>query len=163
MNLSVWTWLVMAKLLVLARMRLLWRVMWRTWLPDWLVLPINLVNLMTPALCRPLSPLAILASNIRIHCGSVCSWSQYYPVLSFLMSGHLNAEYERLSSLLRLPACSSSQWGRIVAKLEEHVTNLAEWSCGQVRQEIVARGDTRREETNAGTTQMTALVKGSMR
>ena len=30
----------------------------------------SLVYLMTPALCRPLSPLAILASNIRIHCGS---------------------------------------------------------------------------------------------
>ena len=69
------------------------------------------------------------------------------------MSGHLHAEHERLSSLLRLPACSSTQWGRIVAKLEENVTNLAEWSCGQVRQEIIARVDTRREETNAGTTQ----------
>ena len=80
------------------------------------------------------------SDSLRIH-DSVCSWSQYYPVLSFLMSGHLHAEYERLSSLLGLPACSNTQWGRIVAKLEEHVTNLAEWSCGQVRQEIIARGD----------------------
>ena len=31
--------------------------------------------------------------------------------------------------------------GRIVKRLEEHVSDLAEWSCGQVRQENAARGD----------------------
>ena len=30
--------------------------------------------------------------------------------------------------------CSSTQWNRIVYKLEEHVTDLAEWSFGKVRQ-----------------------------
>ncbi len=33
------------------------------------------------------------------------------------------------------------KWGRIVKNLEGHVTDLAEWSCGQVGQEITARGD----------------------
>ena len=33
---------------------------------------------------------------------SACSWCQYNPVLSFLVSGHLHSEYERLSGLLGL-------------------------------------------------------------
>ena len=80
------------------------------------------------------------SESLQIH-DSQCSWHQHYPVLSFLISGHLHAEYKRLSGLLGLPSCSSTQWGRIVERLEEYVTDLAEWSCGQVRQEIVERGD----------------------
>ena len=45
------------------------------------------------------------------------------------------------SGWLGLPSCSGTQWLRIVERLEAHVTKLAEWSCGQVRQEIVKRGD----------------------
>ena len=59
---------------------------------------------------------------------------------SFLISGHLHADYERLSGLLGLPACCNSQWNRIVKKLEVYVTELAAWSCGQVTQEIKKRG-----------------------
>ena len=98
--------------------------------------------------------LAILSSHIssgsvgfqcsgrpmEIH-DSRCSWKQYYPVLSFLVNGHLYAEYARLSGWLGLPSCSSKQWHRIVERLEVHVTKLAEWSCGQVQQAIVKRGD----------------------
>ena len=80
------------------------------------------------------------SEELVIH-DSQCSWHQWYPVVSFLISGHLYADYKRLSGLLGLPSCSSTQRGRIVKKLEEHVTDLAEWSCGQVRQEIAARGD----------------------
>ena len=80
------------------------------------------------------------SDSLRIH-NSFCSWSQYYPVLSFLMSGHLYADYDRLSGLLGLPACSNTQWSRIVKRLEEQVTELAKWSCGQVQQEIIRRGD----------------------
>lgn len=72
---------------------------------------------------------------------SNCSWRKHYPVLSFMISGHLHCEYERLSGLLGLPSCCKSQWNRITQKLEEHVTDLAEWSCGQVRSEILKRGD----------------------
>ncbi len=39
-----------------------------------------------------------------------------------------------------LPSCSRTQWGRIVRRLAEYVTDLAEWSCGQVR-EIAERED----------------------
>ena len=80
------------------------------------------------------------SASLKMH-NSLCSWRQYYPVVSFLISGHLHADYERLSGLLGLPACSNSQWNRIVKKLEVYVTELAEWSCGQVRQEIKKRGD----------------------
>ena len=72
---------------------------------------------------------------------SACSWHQYFPVLSFLVSGHLHSEYERLSGLLGLPPCSNTQWSRIVKRLEGFVTNLAEWSCSQVQKEIIERGD----------------------
>ena len=72
---------------------------------------------------------------------SSCSWQQYYPVLSFLLNGHLHVDYVRLSGWLGLPSCSSTQWHRIIQKLEIHVTKLAEWSCGQVRKNIVNRGD----------------------
>ena len=77
---------------------------------------------------------------LQIH-DSTCSWNQYFSVLSFLLNGHLHAEYVRLSGLLGLPACSHTQWHRIVERLETHVTKLAEWSCSQVRERIVQRGD----------------------
>ena len=80
------------------------------------------------------------SEGLRIH-NSACCWSQHFPVLSFLMNGHLHAEYKRLSGMLGLPVCSSKQWDRIVEKLEEHVTELAEWSCAQVRKDIEERGD----------------------
>lgn len=66
------------------------------------------------------------------------SWDQHYTVLSFLLNGHLRAEYVRR---LGLPPCSKSQWQCILGRLEPHVTKLAEWSCGQVQQQIVERGD----------------------
>ena len=81
------------------------------------------------------------SESLRIH-DSQCSWHQSYPGISFLISGHLYAEYKRLSGLLGLPACSSTPWGKIVNRLE--VTNLAEWSCGQVQQEIIERGDAKK-------------------
>ena len=77
---------------------------------------------------------------LHIH-NSQCSWNQHYAVLSFLLSGHLYTEYARLSGWLGLPPCSNTQWHRIVEKLEPCVTQLAEWSCDQVRQRIMERGD----------------------
>ncbi len=72
---------------------------------------------------------------------SSCSWQQYYPVLSFLLNGHLHVDYVRLSGWLGLPPCSSTHWHRIVQKQEIHVTKLAEWSCGQVQKNVMNRGD----------------------
>ena len=53
-------------------------------------------------------------------------------MLSFLMMGNLHSDYERVG-LLGFPACSSTQWSRIVKRLEEFVSDLAEWSCSQDR------------------------------
>ena len=62
---------------------------------------------------------------------STCSWNQHYSVLSFLVNGHLHADYVRLAAWLGLPPCGNSQWQRILTKLEPHVTKLAEWSCSR--------------------------------
>ncbi len=80
------------------------------------------------------------SKEFKIH-DSVCSRKQYYTVFSFLMNGHFYAYYTKLSGWLGLPPCSGTQWRRIIEKLEVHVTRLAEWSCGQVRQAMVAMGD----------------------
>ncbi len=83
------------------------------------------------------------SDSLRIQ-GSKCSWRKHYPVLSFMVSGHLHCEYDRLSGLLGLPSCCKSQWSRVTKKLEDSVTELAEWSCGQVRSEIVNRRDSKK-------------------
>ncbi len=82
------------------------------------------------------------SDDLHIH-NSHCSWKQYYPVVTFLMNGHLRAQYERLSGALGFPACSPEQWHRILKKLEVHVSDLAKWSCDQVRQDVKSRGDTK--------------------
>lgn len=81
-----------------------------------------------------------LGPPLQMH-NSSRSYQQYYSVISFLMNGHLHADYVRLRGMLGLPDCHHSQWIRIVRWLEPHVTALAEWSCGQVRQAIIDRGD----------------------
>ena len=60
------------------------------------------------------------SESLRIH-DSQCSWHQLYPVISFLISGHLHAEYKILSGLLGFPVGVG-----FINRLEEHVTNLAE-------------------------------------
>ena len=40
-----------------------------------------------------------------------------------------------------IPSCSKNQWLRTVEWTEKHVTELAEWSCEQVRRQIRERGD----------------------
>ena len=78
--------------------------------------------------------------TLKVH-DSTCLWRQHYPVMSFLMSGQLHCEYERLAGLLSLPSCSNTLWTRIVNKLEEYVSKLAEWSCNQVRKEVLERSE----------------------
>jgi hypothetical protein len=72
---------------------------------------------------------------------STKSWSRHYSALSFLLNGHLHTEYEKLSGMLGLPSCSHTTWHKIVKKLEEHVSSLAEWSFSHVRDTIKERGD----------------------
>ena len=77
---------------------------------------------------------------LRVH-DSTCSWDQHYSVLSFLVNGHLHAHYTKLSGWLGLPPCGKVKWQRILEHLEPHVTQLAEWSCDQIRKAIEQRGD----------------------
>ena len=69
------------------------------------------------------------------------SWLLNYTVVSFLMNGQLFGEYNRLAHMLGLPPCSDTHWQRIVRWLEVHVSQLAEWSCGQVREMVRQRED----------------------
>ena len=73
--------------------------------------------------------------------GSRKSWLMNYTVVSFMMNVQLFAEYDRLSHMLNLPPCSDTQWQRITEWLGQHVTELAEWSCEQVREEFKEKGD----------------------
>ena len=84
----------------------------------------------------------IQTSGVTLHVhDSTWSWNQHYSVLSFLLNGHLHAEYTKLSGWLGLPPCGKSLWQRIIERLEPHVTELAEWSCKTVRERIEKRGD----------------------
>ena len=49
-----------------------------------------------------------------------------------------------MNEWLGLPTCSDKQWHRIIERLEQHVTELAEWSSSRVRQMIVQRGDAKK-------------------
>lgn len=77
----------------------------------------------------------------QVHGHATRSWDRHYTVLSFLMNGHLHAEYSKLSGMLGLPSCSMPTWLNILEELEKCVTELAEWSCNCVREAIKTRGD----------------------
>jgi len=57
-----------------------------------------------------------------------------YPVLSFVMTGDLHVDCERLGGLLGFPVGSSTQWNRIEKRLE-FISDLARvvlWSGKEV-------------------------------
>lgn len=76
----------------------------------------------------------------QIH-NSTKSWNRHYTILSFMVNGHLHAEYEKLSGMLGLPYCSQQTWLKAVEGLEVHVSQLAEWTCEHLREKITSRGD----------------------
>lgn len=76
----------------------------------------------------------------QVH-NTTCSWDLNYTALSFIMNGHLYADFTRVAGMLGIPHCSSKQWLRIITKLEKHVEDLAEWSCERVRERVKQRGD----------------------
>ena len=43
--------------------------------------------------------------------------------------------------MLGIPSFCKSQWSKMVEWTEKHVTQLAEWSCEQVRNQVRNRGD----------------------
>ena len=62
-------------------------------------------------------------------------------MLSFLVSGQLYADYEKIGNMLGLLSCCKDTFHAITEKLEGCVTELAEWSCNEMREAIKARGD----------------------
>ena len=84
------------------------------------------------------SKLSLKQSGPQLQMHGTTSWDRHY---TFLLNGQLYAEYDRLSGMLGLPSCSDTTWRRIVEGLEEHVTELAEWSCKHVREAIKTRND----------------------
>ena len=88
-------------------------------------------------------PDGVSPPSIASFTGKPKSWLLNYTVLSFLMNGQLFAEYNRISNMLGLPSCSDKQWHRIAEWLGDHVTALAEWTCEEVRRQVVERGDQR--------------------
>lgn len=69
------------------------------------------------------------------------SWRLNYTMLTFMINGQLFAEYHRIASMLGLPCSSDTHWQTTISWLGSHVEKLAEWSCEQVREKIVKRGD----------------------
>ena len=61
-------------------------------------------------------------------------------MLSFLVNGHLFADYEKLSAMLGLPHCCHNTFDAILADLSVVVNKLAEKSCEMVRQMIETQG-----------------------
>lgn len=91
--------------------------------------------------CSPELPIPSGSHPPIIRSSTNKSWTKNYSALSFLMNGQLFAEYERVTNMLGIPSCSKNQWMRIVDWTEKHVTQLAEWSCEQVRNQVRNRGD----------------------
>ena len=77
----------------------------------------------------------------QLHSGSTGSWDRHYHVLSFLINGQLYADYVKLAGMLGFPSYAGSTWQTIVKKLEVHISQLAEWSCTQMREAVKARKD----------------------
>uniref|UniRef100_A0A1X7TLN0 Mutator-like transposase domain-containing protein n=1 Tax=Amphimedon queenslandica TaxID=400682 RepID=A0A1X7TLN0_AMPQE len=102
-----------------------------------------------PNICSEVVDASVPELVVRVQSGiappsikcSTKSWSKNYSAQSFLMNGQLFAEYERVTNMLGITACSRSQWLRIVQWTEKYVHELAEWSCEKVRRVIRSRED----------------------
>jgi len=75
----------------------------------------------------PISTLGLQHSGLLVH-DSTCLWHQHYPVLSFMINGHLSVEYDRLSGWLGLPPCSDTQWHRIIERPCHQISRVVLWS-----------------------------------
>ena len=69
------------------------------------------------------------------------SWKLNYQILSFLMCGQYFKDYSQVLGLLGQHQCAKRHWDHSIEWIAEHVRTLADWSCEQVRQVVVERGD----------------------
>lgn len=80
-------------------------------------------------------------SNIRSSGCKPKSWELNYPALAFLLNGGYYVDYVSIMGTMGLPVMHHSTWDNLVSWVGTHVEKLADWSCDQVRADIVKRGD----------------------
>ena len=78
-------------------------------------LPVDVNKCMTKASLQLQCDPRGTAEPPQVH-NSRCSWPMNYTVPSFMMNGHLYAEYNRLTGMLGLPHCLNQQWLRIIGR-----------------------------------------------
>ena len=79
--------------------------------------------------------------NIRSSGCKPKSWELNYPASAFLLNGGYYADYAGIMGMMGLPVMHHTTWDSLVAWVGTHVEQLANWSCDQVRADIVKRGD----------------------
>ena len=86
-------------------------------------------------------PMDTAVCNIRSSGCKPKSWELNYPALAFLLNGGYYADYASILGTMGLPVMHHTTWDNLVSWVGTHVEQLAEWSCDQVRADIVKRGD----------------------
>ena len=79
--------------------------------------------------------------NIRSSGCKPKSWELNYPALAFLLNGGYYADYAGIMDMMGLPVMHHTTWDNLVTWVGTHVEQLTNWSCDQVRADIVKRGD----------------------
>lgn len=69
------------------------------------------------------------------------SWLPNYVLLCFLLNGEYYKDYEHVLGTLGLAHLSKTQWQRVVKWVHPFVKKLADWSCSEVKRQIIRRGD----------------------
>ena len=78
----------------------------------------------------------IIASKFRRK-----SWLLNYVLLCFLLNGEYYKDYEHVLGTLGIAHLSKTQWQRGVKWVHPFVKQLANWSCSEVKRQIIRRGD----------------------
>ena len=69
------------------------------------------------------------------------SWEFNYPALAFLLNGGYYIDQDNIMGIMGLPVMHHTSWDNFVTWVGTHVEQLAEWSCDQVKADIVKHGD----------------------
>ena len=69
------------------------------------------------------------------------SWEFNYPALAFLLNGGYYIDQDNIMGIMGLPLMHHTTWDNFVTWVGTHVEQLAEWSCDQVKADIVKHGD----------------------
>ena len=75
------------------------------------------------------------------------SWIPNLVILSYMATGQYYKDYNHTMQTLGLPTITERQWINTIQKLSKVMSTLADWSCGEVRKQIEARGDQKKVES----------------